>query len=413
MANENEKALAAYGKILIDDFVPIKSLGVQCADILLAQSTENEETKKYYLEYFEKKHVDIFTDTEKQLLDCKQVQENPGESGISAGKHIDCCLNAGCISLYGIRGSAEYAIVKKYVSAVPKEKIKRLFIGDLVWLYWMDRLGLFKLFAILVNDYGVAGKFPIKNDVLTSESDLTSVILEVMCRQSKMGFASSVRERASAYRRCLGWETPESRSLSVRSEVNTAFNKLFHTFIKNALTFYEEMRLASAIKDATTGTASAATEVAVAESLQLLVESFDPFRYGRNYFITLNGIVYAIATINLVRVLSGDIGIPVTYNKPKQYISSAYSLLVEGKPATQYKPNRFMQYSDLAIHARSILLDIEAMVINGDINDNTEAIGNWLENNLIEKKIESYRAAYKGLFGIDLAKDIDNIEQQV
>jgi hypothetical protein len=196
--------------------------------------------------------------------------------------------------------------------------------------------------------------------------------------------------------------------MDIQTEVNTAFTGQFHQFIKTALEYYKDLRLAEAIRQTTSGGASASTRVAVAETLQLLKESFKVFGYGRNNYNTLNAIVYGIAAIDLVRNLRDDIGIPSTYTKASQYVSAAYSTLVEGKSASAYKPNRYLLHLDCAEKGRDLLLDIEALD-----TDDVDAVGTWLENKIVEEKLETYRKAYRDITKIDLAESIQNIEQQV
>src|SRR5690606_6972775 len=132
------------------------------------------------------------------------------------------------------------------------------------------------------------------------------------------------------------------------------------------------------------------------------------FDYGRNAYNTLSAIVYVIATLNLVRTLRDDIGIPSTYTKLSQYVSAAYAKLVEGKSSSEYQPNRYLLHLDCAEKGRDLLLDIDAL----DAND-LDAIGSWLENKIVEERIESYRKAYRDITKIDLAESIEGIEQNV
>lgn len=55
-----------------------------------------------------------------------------------------------------------------------------------------------------------------------------------------------------------------------------------------------------------------------------------------------------------------------------------------------------------------MLLDIEALD-----TDDVDAVGTWLENKIVEEKVETYRKAYRDITKIDLAEGIQNIEQAV
>ncbi|HLU99994.1 MAG TPA: hypothetical protein VKZ59_01925 [Acidobacteriota bacterium] len=399
MATNNTKTredyqaeLAALAENLINDslFPKRRIPFVPCADLLLAQAREDPEIREFYQQYFAHLAHIIFTPKEVKAASCTEL----GDDKVQVNPLMDC-LPPGCTTLYGIRGSVTFI-------SSPKRNITRLFIGDLVWVYWLDRMGIFELYARLVNDYATEGKFPIDNNTITA------VTLEVMVRQLQMGIASLIRDRVGTYRRCLGWTTPTGRKLELQTEVNTAFTSQFHQFINGALKYYKDLRLAEAIQQTTGGGSSAATRVAVAETLQLMKESFRVFDYGRNAYNTLSAIVYVIATLNLVRTLRDDIGIPSTYTKLSQYVSAAYAKLVEGKSSSEYQPNRYLLHLDCAEKGRDLLLDIDAL----DAND-LDAIGSWLENKIVEERIESYRKAYRDITKIDLAESIEGIEQNV
>jgi hypothetical protein len=386
---EYRAELAKLGEELIKH-PPRKIPFPPCADLLLAQATDDREIKKFFDQYFDHFVHRIFTPEEVKNFSCTEI----GDEKIQLNGVMEC-MPPGCTTLFGIRGSAEYI-------AKPASKIANLIIGDLVWVYWIDRMGIFEIFAKLFNDYAIEGKYPVDSN------NMDSITLEVMVRQLQMGIASLIRDRVSTYRRCLGWTTPVGRKLNLQTEVNTAFNSQFHLFINTALKYYEALRLATAIRQTTSGGSSAATRVAVAEALQLLKESFRVFDYGRNNYNTLNAIVYAIATLDLVRILRDDIGISRSYRKPSQYVSATYTKLVEGKSASEYKPNRYMLHLDCAEKGRDLLLDIQALDV-----DDADIVGLWLENQIVEERVETYRKAYRDITKIDLAESFQNIEQQV
>jgi hypothetical protein len=305
------------------------------------------------------------------------------------------CFPPSCVTLGGIRGSAEFIVS-------PANGIRRVEVGDLVFLHFMERLGVFQLLGRLADDYALRGTFPLGNDTMTS------VILEAIVRQIKSGLASSVRDRASSYRRCLGWTTEAARKLSLESEVNTGFNRLFHKFLQLALQYYEAKRLAQAIQQTTTGGASAATRVAIKETLVLLRKTMDTFSYGRNNYNTLNGIVYAIAALDLVRNLKDQIGISSTYDEASEYVSAAYAKLIEGDESSGSRPNRYLIHRTCADTGRNLLLDIEDL----DLND-MGAVSAWVDNEIVEECVENYRTAYREISGSDLKQEGAQIIQAV
>jgi hypothetical protein len=243
---------------------------------------------------------------------------------------------------------------------------------------------------------------------LVDDGDLNGVILETMVRQLKMGLASSVGDRDSTYRRCLGWTTTLGKKLGTKSEVGTAFNDQWHKFIQTALRYYKDKRLAEAIQLTGGGGASAATKVSIQKTLELLKESFKTFGYGRCYYNTLNAIVYAIASMDLIRNVRSEIGIPKSYEALSEYISAAYYSLIEGKAAFDAKPNRYLTHIDCAEKGRDLLLDIQEL----NTASSTD-VGEWIDNSIVEERVESYRKAYRDLTNIDLLTDIENIDQKV
>lgn len=286
-------------------------------------------------------------------------------------------------------------------------RLKRLFLADLVWLHYIERMGIYRILGVILDDFATKGKFPIPND------KQLAIVLEAMVREMKTGEASVVRDRDSSYRRVCAWTSEAGRKLGIESVTNKAFNTLFHKFIQTALQYYKEKRLIFAVQSAGTTSLSPASEATVTnitETIKLLWQAFEPFNYGRNYSNTLSGIVWAIAGMAIVREVKNSIGIPSSYKNPEQYIPAAYDLLVLGKSITPSDLNRFTAHRDIAKHGRDILLDIEIL---GDSTLNVEnsAIRRWLDE--VEGSIEGYRSAYRSLTGVDLgAPGTPTIEQQ-
>ena len=389
-----QNELAVLGGLLIDhaQTPPVRTPFVPCANVLLAQTADDPEIKAFYDQYFEHRFHRFLNPQEIRKLICTRLGDDEDPIGPIVND-VSTCLPPSCVTLAGLRGST------LYVSG-PATRIARIFIGDLVWVFFLERMGIFKLFARLVDDYATMGQFPLET------GDLTSFTFEVMVRQLKMGMASSVRERTATYRRCLGWTSDLGRGLGVRSETSSAFHDQFHKFMHDALRYSADKRLAKAIQLTTAGGSSAATRVSIRDTLVLLKESFKVFGYGRNYYNTLNAIVYAVAALDLVRVVRSQIGIPSTYTTASQYVSAAYYTLIEGKPASESKPNRYLLHLACATSARDLLLDIEKL----DVED-VDAVGQWIDNEIVEERVETYRKAYRDLTRIDLLDSIAHVEQ--
>jgi hypothetical protein len=320
------------------------------------------------------------------------------------------CLPAFCVTLAG----------KRHLYTPSNQpapgRVRRLFIGDLVWLFFMEKMGIFQILGVILDDYAMKGKIPISNGVIDEglRDDIIALVLESMVRETKCGLSSTVRDRDCTYRRCLGWTSDAGRKLGPDCVVNTAFSNLFHRFIQNALEFYKDKRLASAIQGAgLQSKPSVATLLTLSDTLELLKKSFDPFDYGRNYYNTLSGIVWSVAGMSLIRDLRTTLGIPTAYNNPYEFIPAAYDILVMQRPITPKETNRYLLCRECANDARDILLDIE--ILNHQQNSPGGELDIWLS--VIESKVEGYRTAYRGLTGVDLGMEpprgVPNIEQQV
>ncbi len=319
------------------------------------------------------------------------------------------CLPPSCVKLAGTRGL--YLTASDSTSL---DAIRRLFIADVMWLFYFDRMGIFKILGAILDDFAIKGKIPFSNGSVNAsgKDDLLAIVLEAMVRKTETGASSTVRRRNISYRRCLGWILDEGRKLELDTVVNTALDKLFHQFVRTALVFYKDKTLATAIQGITAPNAktSVATLTAIKDTIDLLKRAFEAFDYGRNYSNTLSGIVWVVAAMGLIRELRTTLGIPSEYNTPDKYIPAAYDLLVMKSSATNSETNRYDVHRDCAENARSILLEMEV------IDHQDPSVGGELEIwlSLIEGKVEGYRTAYRSLTGVDLgAEATPIIEQQV
>ncbi len=411
-----------------------------CADDLLAliRTTVDDEVTKYFKEYFSFQPHQILGeynafDPATQQWSVKQLADDlAGPEGLdpalrhclgwngpvlrsaepSRGRHggwpSDCCVCPPCVTLDGNRNPSP----RTDFSTPPR--LKRLFLGDLVWLFYFERMGVFQILGAILDAFASNGRLPISNGSLIEASvrdDITALVLEVMVRQTKMGMSSTVRDRASAYRTCLGWTSDAGRKLNLDTATNSAFTNLFHKFIYNALEFYRDKRLAVAIRGtaATMAPPSVATLITISDTVDVLKKRFEPFAYGRNYYNTLSGILWTIAGLSVIRELTTTLGIAPAYGSPHEYIPAAYELLVMKRPPTQGEMNRYDLHRQCADNGRDILLDLEV------IDHLDKAPGAELENWLTqaEGKIEGYRTAYRTLTGVDLgAAPTAMIEQQ-
>ena len=396
---------------------PVTVLFPSCAQELLSLIkstgvTTKDEVTIFFDEYFKfgQRHQtvagDVLGEIDSGMVTCLK---RPGGDDVgvpTAAWPSGCCVCSPCITIDGNRNGIE--------GSTPS--LKRLFVGDLVWLFYFERLGIFQILGTILDAFATNGRLPISNGSidLGLKDDIVAVVLEVMVRQMKMGLSSTVRDRAGAYRTALGWTSDTGRKLDLQTEVNTGFTAQFHKFVFHALDFYKDKRLAVAIQGAAGGSArtSVATLITISDTLEVLKKRFEPFAYGRNYYNTLSGIVWAIAGMSVIRDLRATFGIPPAYESPDEYITAAYDLLVLKRPVTNGETNRYIVHRECAKNARDILLDLEVINHQDKRSNPPGELENWL--NQIEAKVEGYRTAYRTLTGVDLgATGAQTIEQQV
>jgi hypothetical protein len=402
-----------------------------CTDELLAlvRSGERDEISRSFIDYFKRQRHSIFGqerlpdradgpspkgptygNLSDKLGDVLDTELLPSGRDKVAQWPSECCICTPRVTLDGLRNHPD---------SVPATApgIRRLFIGDVAWLFYYERMGIQQILGAILDAYATTGRLPISNGALESGSvrdDVVALVLEVMVRQAKMGLSSSVRDRGALYRTAIGWESAPARGLGLDTEINTGFSNLFHRFIFNALEYYRDKRLAAAIQStASVARPSVATLVTLSDTIDLLKKRFEAFDYGRNYYNTLAGIVWTIAGMTIIRELRGTLGIPsAAFESPNEFIPAAYDLMVLRRPYTRSEMNRYDVHRSCAINARHILLDLE-VVKHGDQSTNPPGeLDRWLEQ--IESKVEAYRTAYRNLTGVDLgASPTPPVEQQV
>jgi hypothetical protein len=350
---------------------------------------------------------DLPTALDPSLLVCRESDDVILSGGTSSpgGWPTECCLCTPCVRLDGNRNrlTPPPPLSPIFPPGGPVEpRIRRLFIGDLLWLFYFDRMGIFQILGAVLDSYASSGRLPISNGSidLNIKDDIVALVLETMVRQTKMGMSTAVRDRGAAFRTSLGWVSEGARKLNLDTVVNTDFNKHFHAFMYGALGFYKDRSLAVAIRGSLAGaTASVATLITIGDTIDVLKKRFEPFAYGRNYYNTLSGIVWVVAAMSVIRELRATLGIAPAYGDAHEFIPAAYDLLVLKRPVTYGEMNRYDLNRICAESGRDILMDMEV------INHNDRMPGGDLESWLIqiESKVEAYRTAYRTLTGVDLA----------
>ncbi|HZK04760.1 MAG TPA: hypothetical protein VFC82_02815 [Actinomycetaceae bacterium] len=318
------------------------------------------------------------------------------------------CFPPTCVSLRGRR----HLYPDPDPAAPAPGKIKRLFAADLLWVFYVERLGIFQILGRILDDYAYIGALPISNGSLRpgAEDDVTAVVLEAMVRATEAGASSKVRDRNSSYQRALGWQSEAGRRLNQAGRSNQELTRYLHQFFGKVLRFYDDKRLAVAIRSTGSPAAQPSTETLTAISVTLveMKKTFERFHYGRNYTNTLSAIVWAIAGMALIERLKEDLGIPRAYNSPHEFIPAAYNILVLENKDAPLETSRYENHKICAEAGRDILMDIELLDLT-DVSIGGE-LDTWLS--VIEGSVEKYRTAYRSLTGVDIGAASPAIEQQ-
>jgi hypothetical protein len=272
--------------------------------------------------------------------------------------------------------------------------------GSVLWLYYYERMGIFKILGALMDDYNYKGKFTIssKSEVnLTFNSEAQySELMDTICTMYRIGIGSNLRDRIALYQRVLGVSI--ENNLNVETEKNEPFMRNFNKLISYSLDFFQNKQLAQAIRDTNNQSfrSSVATQTAIRDTILVLQKNFEAFEYGRNRMNTFLGISMVYATICLLRMLKDEIGVPRQFNDPDEFIPAAYDILVSKKALTSNETNRFTVYDNCASYGFKLLTDIELIDAN---NLSTISIGSeldaWLNNS--EGDFEGYNNAFKSI----------------
>ena len=408
-----EPAPIDTGKRLTEKFGRVTVAFPPCAVEMLALIkttgvSNKDDITKYFDEYFKFGIQHTITDAaagselDSAIFQCDNFLEFSTDTQGFTEWINGCCICSSCVELDGVRNAG---------ATVPS--IKRLFLGDVVWLYFMERMGIPQILGAILDSYACNGRLPISNGSLETglRDDVTALVLEVMTRQVKTGMSSTVRDRACLYRTTLGWTSDAGRKLNLDTNLNSGFHTLFHKFIYHSLEFFKDKRLAVAIRGTAAPAAppSVATLITIRDTLDVLKKRFETFHYGRNYYNALSGIMWTIAGMSAIRELRTTLGIPPAFESADEFIPAAYDILVLKRPVTSGETNRYLVHKECADKGRDILLDME--VIDHTRANPGEELEAWLTQ--IEAKIEGYRTAYRTLTGVDLGLSPNPVVEQV
>jgi hypothetical protein len=371
-----------------------------CADLLLSlilttgvTPADKDDITLYFDEYFKfGRPVILFSANVRGKVDDALLQ-CVGE----AGWPPDCCVCDPCLTLDGNRNS----------NPTTTASLKRLFLGDVLFLHHWE--WMFQVLGVILSDYATHGRLPISNGSLPGgpRDEIVALVLETMVQQTNAGASSRVRDRDATYRRTVGLTTDHGRKLNVDAQANTRLCTQFHALVHHASQFFDARRMAVAIRGsaAPAPPASVATLTMIGDIVRTMRQLLEVFDYGRNFYNTLNGLVWLIAGMSVVREIRTTLGIPPAFDRPHEYLEAAYSILVKKSGVTAGEKNLYTLSRDLARNGRDLLLDLE--VLNGEAADFAKAGGeleDWLTQ--VEAKVESYRTAYRALHGVDLGAGI-------
>lgn len=299
----------------------------------------------------------------------------------------DCCISSPCVTLCGNRRLLVRVLPK---TRMQKLRIRRLFFADVIWLYFMERLGTFNILAALLEDFSTNGKYPF--DIF----DVSSIILNTLVEYTTIGLTSRTRDRESTYLRTLGWKQSHipGKNHPGNVKINAEMNNLIHRFISLALEWYRQRRIVERKNPTPLTNASL---LLIGKRIKQIKIASKAFNYGRNMVITLNGIFEVMVTFGLLFREKDKIGVPSSFTKLEDIIPTAIQNLGISKNIATAHINTYVVHYEAARSLRDILLDLEVL----DFEDLNE-LRTWLY--LSESNFEAYRTAYLAITGIDLAK---------
>lgn len=272
-----------------------------------------------------------------------------------------------------------------------------LTVGAVLWTYYYERMGIFKILGALMDDYNYRGKYTIAGNRMDNKPTplpiAYSTLMDMICTLYRTGMSSNQRDRICTYQRVLGVSI--DNNLGIESEKNAGFMQTFSKLVDYMLEYYKAKQLATAINSGNQPRSSVATQTSIKDTINLLQQQFEPMQYGRNQINTFLAISTIHATICLVNMLRKEIGIPDQYEKPEEFIPAAYDILVAkpARPLTLNETNRFIVFDNCASYGYRLLTDIETLRIEEfSIGSVGSTLNTWLDD--VEANVEGYRNAY-------------------
>jgi hypothetical protein len=385
-------------------------------DFLLSQIDVNlpdDELSIIFREYFERKPHNIFAGLEdnpprgyawppdaRDPTAVQKARDAMNCSGIiftTTPPASDCPLPCSCITLSGNRRIKNYVKDKPPTLPPPSppwenRPITILDPADQVWLHVLDKMGLFDMLSVLLNDFARGGRYSIPGD------EIYGLIMQVMINQINSGMSSRVKQRTAAYLRSIGLERQRNepdKSFEGMVLINRGFTKLLFRLLCLLLIFYRYRRVQDVIVGVVTHQPSSAAYAEITKTIDLFKLAMQPFYYGSNYSDTLKGIVWAQAALYVLRATRDKYGVPMSSERFDQIIPAAYSILVKTGQTTE--SNRWVLHKSAADNTRDFILSVSAL--QTDKLDNVKMFVTQEED-----RVEAIRHAILQITGtIDLA----------
>jgi hypothetical protein len=253
-----------------------------------------------------------------------------------------------------------------------------------MWLYFMDRFGLFEMTGALLDDYETQGEFPI---------DLTqpyAAVVGDMVAAVRGGAGSRGASRRSAYERCLGWRLPHGKI------AKHAFAENFELLLEAMLSYYDDRKLASIAQ--WKGGPSASTLAEVSRLGDCIRKTFLSFDVGGVREATLSGITWVVGALAVLRDVRSDLGVPGVYKVPDQYLVAEYELLVNKRRSVATTSDRYTAHQSCASLGRTLMLTLQTVNL-ADVNEGG-AVQTWLDT--IAPQVESFATYYERIMEVNL-----------
>lgn len=178
-----------------------------CAELYLClvKKFELEENEKnldekddiiitIFKDYFVKQKHTLFSSKEwKSKGFDKLFASEVRNLGSSSQDVLEPCVPSSGLTLNGVRRLQDDGKSRM----ATKSGIKRLFAADLIWLLYMENMGIFAIIDRILDDFALFGRYPIKND------ELVAVVLEAMIRENRRGTVSTAQDRVYSYVQCF------------------------------------------------------------------------------------------------------------------------------------------------------------------------------------------------------------------